>query len=111
MVEKLDFSAQSMNPLLMVKDFNSNEFTTSYEFMTNADTPYLALNGIVDEPVNPFTNHPITSDKSGEQHVYISEEWSTLTNNGNVFEGGTWLSVKDDIYDDDNWKQYNPDEE
>ncbi len=30
-------------PLLMVKDFRSTEFTTSDEFMTNADVPTLVI--------------------------------------------------------------------
>ena len=110
LIEDLGFSAQSVNPILMVKDFNSNEFQTSYEFMTNADTPYLAVNGIISNPVNPFTRNPIVSDKSGEMYVYVSDEWSTLTNDGTIFEGGTWLSVRDNIFDDKNWKFYKQDE-
>ena len=78
--------------------------------MTNADTPYLAVNGIISNPVNPFTRNPIVSDKSGEMHVYVSDEWSTLTNDGTIFEGGTWLSVRDNIFDDKNWKFYKQDE-
>ena len=34
-------------PLLLVKDFNSTEFTVSDEFMTNADVPTLATMGLI----------------------------------------------------------------
>ena len=41
-------------PLLMVKDFNSEEFTVSEEFMTNGDVPAIAMKDIIDNPRNPF---------------------------------------------------------
>ena len=49
-------------PLLMVKDFNAKGFTTSEDFMTNADVPELATTGLIDNPKNPFTGNPIRSD-------------------------------------------------
>ena len=52
MVDDPEFDAQWVNPVLLVKDFNSTGFTVSEEFMTNADTPYLAFKGIIDNPVN-----------------------------------------------------------
>ncbi|MBO4687771.1 MAG: YidC/Oxa1 family membrane protein insertase [Clostridiales bacterium] len=108
MIKDWNFSAQAVNPILMVKDFNSTDFSTSYEFMTNADTPYLALLGLVENPVNPFTQNPIRSDKSGEMHIYVSNEKSTVTNNGTRFEDPdeVWISVKDNIFEDDNWDFY-----
>lgn len=106
LVDDIDFDAQGVNPILMVKDFNSTGFTVNTEFMTNADTPSLALNGIVDDPVNPFTNNPIYQEcKSNELYLYISEEVNTGTNNGTQFEDpdAYWVSVHDNIYDDENW--------
>ena len=50
---------EAFNPVLMVKDFGAEGFTISDEFMTNADVPYIAVNGIVDDPVNPFTGNPL----------------------------------------------------
>ena len=78
----------------------------STEFMTNADTPSLALSGIVDNPVNPFTQNPIYQDcKSQELYIYVSEENNTRTNGGTQFEDpdGYWLTVHSNIYDDENW--------
>lgn len=109
LVEGLDFDAQSVNPVLLVKDFNSTGFTVSDEFMTNADTPSLALDGIVEDPVNPFTNNPINQEiKKGDLYIYISEHVSIYTNNGNRFvdPDGYWLTVHDNIYDDENWSLY-----
>ena len=109
LVEDIGFDAQAVNPILMVKDFNSTGFTINLEFMTNADTPSLALDGIVENPINPFTNNPIYQEcKSQNLYIYISEENNTTTNNGTQFEdpNGYWLTVHDNIYDDENWSLY-----
>jgi YidC/Oxa1 family membrane protein insertase len=51
------------NPLLLVKDFYaSGNIKTNYGFMTNADVPFLALDGQIEDPVNPFTGKKITTD-------------------------------------------------
>lgn len=105
-LDDTDFDVESVNPVLLVKDFNSTGFTVSDEFMTNADTPSLAFEGIVQDPVNPFTNNPIYQDvKSNGVYVYSSEEINVNTNNGTQFvdPAGYWLYVHDDIRDKDNW--------
>lgn len=94
------------NPLLMVKDFNSSEFTTDNTFMTNADVPTLATNGLIEQPVNPFTGKEINSDYKlqGEQHIFFTEAWDTTVNNGNTFLPGDWFAVQDNIFDMNNWR-------
>ncbi|MCR5528173.1 MAG: YidC/Oxa1 family membrane protein insertase [Saccharofermentans sp.] len=109
LVEDLRFNAQSVNPILMVKDFGSMGFTVSDVFMTNADTPLIAFEGLVEDPVNPFTGNPMTgTDKTEDQLIYISDNLNTLENSGTQFEDpdGYWLTVHDDIRDDDNWALY-----
>lgn len=93
-------------PLLMVKDFNSTEFTTSSEFMTNADVLTLASENLIQNPVNPFTGKAIgNSEKTAhDQFVIMSFDWSVDKNNGNTFLPSTWASVSDNIHDMDNWK-------
>ena len=96
------------HPMLMVKDFGSTGFTYSDEFMTNADVPTLAVEGIIDNPVNPFTGKPINSDEktAHEQFVIMSHNWSTGSNAGNQFVPSMWASVKDNMWDKDNWTFY-----
>lgn len=92
-------------PLLMVKDFGSKEFTTSDEFMTNGDVPTLATDGIIDNPVNPFTGKEINSDEktSHDQYVINSSDWGIDENNGNRFLPSDWFAVHDNIWDKNNW--------
>ena len=62
-----DYNLDHNHPLLMVKDFTDvgnasakeREFTVDNSFMTNADTPYLAFEGIIEKPVNPWTKKEI----------------------------------------------------
>jgi len=93
-------------PLLMVKDFGSEEFVTSEEFMTQADIPTIALDELISNPVNPFTGKPINNEEKylHEQYVTISQEHDVAVNNGNVFLPGQWFAVKDNIWDINNWR-------
>ena len=92
-------------PLLMVKDFGSEGFVTSDTFMTNADVPTLAADGIIENPVNPFTGKPINSDEktAHDQYIMTSGEWDVSINNGNTFLAENWYTIHDDIWNKDNW--------
>ena len=106
--ESLDIEA--INPLLMVKDFNESGFSTSYEFMTNGDVPTLAFEGLVENPVNPYTGNPINSEeKSREPQVLTtSQQWDVSVyqtgNTYNTSDGHTY-SVHDNIFDFNNWNR------
>lgn len=101
-------NVETYYPLLMVKDFNSTEFTISDEFMTNADVPVLATDGLIEEPRNPFTGNLITNveKKAHDQYIIMSPEWVVSVNNGNTFLPSGWAKVKDDIWDKENWEFY-----
>ena len=101
-----DFDLEYINSLLMVKDFGATEFTTSDELMTVADVPTIAVSGVIDNPVNPFTGNVITNKEKteGPIHVIMSEDWKVTENNGNTFLPGKWYSVYDNIFDESNWK-------
>ena len=95
------------NPMLMVKDFNATEFSTDYSFMTNADTPTLAVEDVIENPVNPFTGNEIHSDVKYESVQYVTDSgnWSINENKGTTFDtsDGSWYSVHDDIFKEENW--------
>lgn len=92
-------------PLLLVKDFNAKGFSTSDEFMTNADVPHLAMEGLIDNPVNPFTGKAIDDSEkyAHDQYIIVSQAFDLRVNNGNTFIPSKWASVKDNIWDEANW--------
>ena len=112
-IEDPDFDAEWINSLLMVKDFGSTGFTVTDDFMTIADTPFLALNGVIDNPVNPFTGNLIEeNDKTEDQLIYFSMRWNPNFYEGTQFEDpdGYWLSVRNNIRDNGNWNYYSYEE-
>jgi hypothetical protein len=100
-------SLQSFNALLMVKDFNAEgDPVKSDVFMTNGDVPILALKGIIDEPVNPFTGIPLRPDKDDGIVLTTIGAVSTYRHNKYTYNinKNQWLYVKDNIFDPANWK-------
>ena len=99
---------ESFYPLLTVKDFGSEKFTSSDEFMTISDVPTLAMDGLINNPVNPFTGNKINSDYKNNNPVYVfgSNKWDVNENNGNQFIPGPWYKVnKRNVKDKHNWKK------
>ncbi len=102
--------AMVYNALLFVKDFGENgDFKADNTFMTNADTPSLAMEGLIGEPVNPFTGKRLddTAEKDADTHyVFYSDQWEAPLNNGYTFSSGMWCSLKgDDIFDKEKWQE------
>ena len=102
-----EIDVECCNPLLMVKDFDSRDFTTCNDFMTNADVPTLATQDLINNPINPFTGKIISNSdkKNNPQYITSSMNWDTEKNNGTRFDtsDGLWYSVHDNIFDEKNW--------
>ena len=73
--------------------------------MTNADTPTLATNDLIIDPVNPFTGNTINSDEKFAHPQYISRstDYKVAENNGNTFSPSKWVAVNDNIWDKNQW--------
>ncbi len=95
-------------PLLMVKDFDAKGFTVSDEFMTNADVPTLATQGLIENPVNPFTGKEINMNEktAHDQYIILSQDHSVTQNNGTTFLPASWAKIKDNFWDRSQWKFY-----
>ncbi len=97
------------HPLLMFKDFNSrNSLKIDNSFMTNADTPVLLLNGLIDNPINPYTNNIMASDKENGVCVSLSDVFTPLQNKNKYIysiKPDEWYRVKGNIFDSTNWTQ------
>ena len=105
-----NYDLEKVNPLFMVKDFDATGFRVSDDFMTNADTPYLATKDLFAPALNPYTGTPLSTD--GKQNVRITfstEGTSNIRNQlgKNVFDCANdhWYTVNEDIFDGDNWQK------
>lgn len=98
-------NAEFYFPLLLVKDFGSTGFTVNDEFMTNADVPTIVTDGLIENPLNPFTGNPINSDEktAHEQCVILSNDHNVSKNHGNQYNASRWASISGDIHNRDNW--------
>lgn len=95
--------SDAFRPLYMVKDFGSTGFTVDTTLMTNADTPALAVSGLIDEPVNPFTGRRLTdtSYKDGEMFFVYAAGGDTTGTQFDVLKSFTLLG---DPSVGSNWK-------
>jgi len=102
------FTLADVNALLMVKDYAADfELNISNTFMTNADVPIIATQGLVQNPVNPFTNNQlsvnkysgfiVTSNNRHDLEDHLKDSYNIKPND--------WFLVKDNIFDLKNWSK------
>ena len=104
--EELDL--EGYHPILLVKDFGDGEFSTSEEFMTNADVPTLALQDLLENPVNPFTGKVISSEEkeSGAIRITTADHFDEAAGNLLDTESGVWYEfIGKDIWDKAGWRR------
>ena len=104
------FNMDHLNPMLLVKDFGAaGTIKTDTTFMTNADVPLLLMKGIVENPVNPFTNKEMNDSIKREKGAVVTTNstWSPDQHGPNTFaiKDSEWYTVKDNIFDIKNWKK------
>lgn len=107
--DDVPIDAESVNPVLLVKDYDSKTggITIDESFMTNADVPTIAMAGIIDDPVNPYTGNPINNDRKEEGPIIIvGDNYDFDADTETVFdrEDIPWYSVHDNIFDAANWE-------
>lgn len=101
----------AFNSILLVKDFGSKAtISADNTFMSNADTPLLAFEGLINNPINPSTGNPITNDaKSNPVHyLCITSLWNPDDNTGTTFLESAlkWYSfIGDNIFDLSAWSE------
>ncbi|MBO6193072.1 MAG: membrane protein insertase YidC [Clostridiales bacterium] len=103
---------EAFNPVLMVKDFGSTGgFTVSEEFMTNADVPYIATAGIIDNPANPYTGNPLITHTEYGMPMCVYDSWDSnvlyTEANGDAvrFIVDEWYSFDGvEIINEDSWE-------
>lgn len=104
------------HPLLLFKDFNAKgPIVKNMDFMTNADAASLLLKGLVDTPVNPFTNKDIPLDtlplkKDGVFITTCDRHKPPHHKDRYKFDirDNEWWRVKDDVFKASSWEQVEP---
>ena len=106
-LENSDYT--SYNPLLLFKDFNSTgSLSIDESFMTNADTPLLATQNLIEDARNPFTGK-LLSETVNKEIVYIANgEWNPDNQHKNTFKVDSWNSVHDKVDDPACWAHIIP---
>ena len=91
------FDLMAYLPLLMIKDFDSEGFTVEDDFAVNALVPYLATDGIIDRPANPFTGEVFDTSFLEEEPVIISSvNFNPQENPGTRFADADWYILHGD---------------
>ncbi len=109
------FGRGHFHPLLMVKDFGkSGNLTTDMTFMTNGDVPSIALEGLVANPVNPFTKKeiPLDTSKIKKDGLVITpndvhQAWLMRDEYTFPIKKNQWWRVKDPIFESSSWTREN----
>ncbi|MBR3646024.1 MAG: YidC/Oxa1 family membrane protein insertase, partial [Lachnospiraceae bacterium] len=100
---------EELQAVLLFKDFNSkDDLIVDNSFMTNADTPILALKDIVDNPINPFTKNPMNvADKNDYVKISTAPMQSLRTRDDKQYTvtNDEWLTVHDNIFKNENWSK------
>jgi len=99
---------EAYNPVFLFKDFYSHgALSINDKFMTNADVPFFTLNGIVENPNNPFTGNPITLQPK-ENGILITTHHSSMAYNHGKYafniKKNQWIYLHDSIFEISNWK-------
>lgn len=101
---------QRYHPLLMFKDFNSEgNLKIDNTFMTNADTPALLTQGIIENARNPFTKKHLDSSEKEKGALVCTDDIFMPHHNRSAYiltaKPDSWWRVKDNIFDSANWTQ------
>lgn len=99
----------SYTPILLFKDFGSRrELSTDESFMTNADTLFLATQGLGLDEENPFTHSAFSQEKQDGITVYPIKdlEWNAEKMADKfqfTLDKAKAFHVHTDIFDEENW--------
>jgi YidC/Oxa1 family membrane protein insertase len=104
----LPFHVEQFNPILFFKDFNTDgDMRTDTTFMSNADVVSMAITGIVDNPVNPFTGNTISTDRKNDPLLILIKRVENKNENEVVLNAQNSYYVHENIFDEKNWIKVN----
>ncbi len=98
------FDTETLNPILLYKDFDSEGFSVSDDFMVNADAPILAMDKTVSDEINPYTGKDMkkAQEKAKEEGVIVTNLNMTAAY---TMKNSSWYRVVDNIFDHSDWEK------
>ena len=107
-----ELDVEGVNALFMVKDFDASGFVTDDSFKTNADTAVMALDGLLDDPVNPYTGNPIVSHSDEGADIICAMDTKIQGNEDTRLwpYDAIWYHVEDNILDPECWTEITQEE-
>jgi hypothetical protein len=103
-------STEGYVAILLLKDFGDfGDVKIDSSFMTVADVPTLATMGIIENPINPFTQKPLfTPDKDSVAIITTSHKFNMASQRKNIYniKDYEWFHVKENVFIPENWTRY-----
>lgn len=100
------YNKASYNPLMLFKDFNADgKYRVDNSFMTHADAPIFAIQGLDVLPINPFTNNNLVEYVDKKKVNVYSGPYDPRNNPKNMLKPDLLksFSVHDSIFEEANW--------
>jgi YidC/Oxa1 family membrane protein insertase len=104
---------QGYHALLMFKDFYKHNdsdiinkrggYNIANDFMSNADACLFTVQDLIDNPVNPFTNQPLATQKDKGLLITTLRNLSKHNKYEYNINPNQWLHVRDNIFIESNW--------
>lgn len=93
------------NPLFLVKDFDAQDpLQEDPQFMTNADTPLIAISDLDVSTINPFTGNDLYSMVDKEVVNMYETHYEPSNKTTFDFDYDMSYTVSDDIFVESNWR-------
>ena len=104
----LPFIIEQFNPILFFKDFNINGgMKTDMTFMSNADVVSMAVKGIIDKPINPFTGNEVSAERKNSPLLILIQRVQNKNENEVILNSQNTYYIHKDIFDEKNWRKVN----
>jgi membrane protein insertase Oxa1/YidC/SpoIIIJ len=104
-----DETWEMYNPVFLYKDFNSHgPLSINNDFMTNADIPFFTLDGLFENPINPFTGNQIITQPKEEGILITTHHLPMVGSHGKYIfsiKKNEWMYLHDSIYEASNWEK------
>jgi YidC/Oxa1 family membrane protein insertase len=100
----LPFHLEQFNSVLLFKDFNEKgNLRTDMSFMSTADVPSLAIEGILENPINPFTGNSVTAGAKKDPLLILIRRLENKNENEILITPHNSYYVQENIFDEKNW--------